>query len=148
MRKISIVLFAFVTVGVTSCTVHQKKQNMGNYKVLETVIDKFVVAGENRDIAAYDDILHENFRVIANRYPTVGKISILSADVYKSLLSKKVIGGTKYNVTYKNFDVTSHSATVSVELKAEKGGQLITFLLVKNEKDKWLIISDMATQTK
>lgn len=117
-------------------------------KEIKSVIETFVKAGEKRNVAMYNDILHENFRVIANKYPTPDKISIIPVEVYKGLITKEVIGGTKYKVVFKSINIAEHSATVTTELKAEKGGQLVTFLLVQNTEKKWKIITDMATQTK
>ncbi|MBS9464368.1 nuclear transport factor 2 family protein [Flagellimonas sp. 389] len=117
-------------------------------KDIKSVIEAFVKAGEERNVAMYNDILHENFRVIANKYPTPDKISIIPAEGYKALITKEVIGGTKYEVVFKGIDIAEHSATVRAELKAEKGGQSVTFLLVQNKENEWQIIADMATQRK
>ncbi len=117
-------------------------------KEIKSVIGTFVKAGEERNVAMYNDILHENFRVIANKYPTPDKTSIIPAEGYKALITKEVIGGTKYEVVFKSIDIAEHSATVRAELKAEKGGQSVTFLLVQNMESEWQIIADMATQRK
>ncbi len=117
-------------------------------KEIKEVIEIFVKAGEQRNIEMYNDVLHQDFRVIANRYPTPDKLSIIDSASYKALIAKKVIGGAKYEVVYKSIDIAKHSATVRAELKTEKGGQLVTFLLVQNAEDKWQIITDMVTQTK
>lgn len=57
-----------------------------------------------------------------------------------------MIGGKKYKVIFNSIDIAEHSATVRAELKAEKGVQSVTFLLVQNPENKWHIITDMATQ--
>ena len=117
-------------------------------KEIKNIIETFVKAGEDRNVAMYNDILHENFRVIANRYPTPDKTSIITAEDYKALITKEIIGGTKYEVIFNSIDIAEHSATVRAELKAEKGGQSVTFLLIQNQENEWLIIADMATQKK
>ncbi len=148
MKKLSISLMTIIVLGSISCKSQTLNNSIKMENEIKTVIETFVKAGEERNISAYKDILHTDFRVIANRYPTPDNTSILSAKQYTDLLSKKVIGGTKYNVIFKHIDIAEHSATVKAELKAENGGQLVTFLLVQNPENKWLIISDMATQTK
>lgn len=141
-------LFAILGLTAMSCNSQTKKDEIKMEKEIKSVIETFVKAGEKRDVALYNDILHEEFRVIANKYPTPDKISIIPSAGYIALITKKVIGGTKYEVIYNSINIAEHSATVRTELKAEKGGQLVTFLLVQNTENKWQIIADMATQTK
>lgn len=120
---------------------------MKTEKEIKNVIETFVRAGEERNVSMYEGILHPEFRVIANRYPTADKTSILRAEDYVGLIAKKVIGGTKYWIRYSSIDVAEHSATVRAELRAEKGGQWVTFLLILSPENKWQIIADMAVQT-
>ncbi|WP_159092179.1 nuclear transport factor 2 family protein [Aquimarina sp. Aq107] len=117
-------------------------------KEIKQVIKAFIKAGEERNIEMYNDVLHQEFRVIANKYPTPDKTSIIPSAGYIALITKKVIGGTKYEVIYNSINITQHSATVRAELKAEKGGQLVTFLLVQNMENRWQIIANMAVQKK
>ena len=148
MKKLSMMLFAILSLTAMSCNSQTKKDEIKMEKEIKSVIETFVKAGEKRDVAMYNDILHEEFRVIANKYPTPEKISIIPSAGYIALITKEVIGGTKYEVVYKSIDIAEHSATVRAELKANKGGQFVTFLLVQNTENKWQIIADMATQKK
>ena len=141
-------LLAILCLGATNC----KSQNMKDpamEKEIKNVVTAFAKAGEERNVPAYNDILHEDFRVIANRYPTAEKTSIIPGEGYIALIAKETIGGTAYTVDFKHIDITGHSATVISHFKTEDGGgQLVTFLLVKNPENKWQLISDMATQIK
>lgn len=146
MNKLSVLLLAMISFGSISCKSQTSNNLIKMKNDIKKVIKKFVKAGEERNVEVYKDILHEEFRVIANRYPTPEKTSILPASVYIDLISKKVIGGTKYQVIFNSINITEHSATALTELKTEKGGQFVTFLLVLNPKNDWKIIADMATQ--
>lgn len=148
MKRLAIVFLIISGFVTTSCKSQTQNNSMKTEteKEIKNVIETFVKAGEERNIPMYNAILHEDFRVIANRYPTPEKTSIIPAAGYIALLAKKVIGGTKYEVIYNKIDITEHSATVIAELKAEEGGQFVTFLLVQNQENKWQIIADMATQ--
>jgi hypothetical protein len=148
MKTLSMAFLIMICFSSTNCISQTKNNSKKMEKEIKSVIETFVKAGEKRNVAMYNDILHENFRVIANKYPTPDKISIIPVEVYKGLITKEVIGGTKYKVVFKSINIAEHSATVTTELKAEKGGQLVTFLLVQNTEKKWKIITDMATQTK
>lgn len=146
MKMLSVVLFAFLSFKTISSYSQIKNNSMKMKNEIKNVIETFVKAGAERNVALYDDILHPDFRVIANRYPTPEKTSIISAEEYISLITKKVIGGTNYEVFFISLDITQHSATVIAHLKADKGGQMITFLLVQDPENNWKIITDMATQ--
>lgn len=148
MKRLSMVLLTMICFSATSCNAQKPNNSMKMEKEIKSVIATFVKAGEERNVAMYNDILHENFRVIANKYPTPDKTSIIPAEGYKALITKEVIGGTKYELVFKSIDIAEHSATVRAELKAEKGGQSVTFLLVQKMESEWQIIADMATQRK
>lgn len=148
MNRLSMVLLTLICFNSTSCKSQTQNNLVKMEKEIKSVIETFVKAGEERNVVMYNDILHEDFRVIANKYPTPDKISIIPGEGYKTLITKEVIGGTKYKVIFKSIDIAEHSATVRTELKAEKGGQSVTFLLVQNTENKWQIITDMATQRK
>ena len=148
MKNLSVLLLAIISLGSFSCKSQTSNNSIKMEKEIKGIIETFVKAGEERNVAMYNDILHKDFRVIANRYPTPDKTSIIPAENYIALITKEVIGGTKYEVIFNSIDIAEHSATVRAELKAEKGGQSVTFLLVQNPANKWQIISDMATQTK
>ena len=146
MKRLSMVILTILCFGSISGKSQTQNISTKMEKEIKSVIETFVKAGEERNVTMYNDILHEDFRVIANRYPTPDKTSIIPAADYLALIAKKVIGGTSYKVIYNSIDIAEHSATVRAELKAEKGGQFITFLLIQNPENKWQIITDMATQ--
>ena len=134
-------LFVF---GSTSC--HSQESKTMNIAIKNT-IENFVKAGEDQNPDLYQGILHSEFQVIANRYPTPDKVSIISNEGYVGLITNGVIGGNKYEVDFLSIHETLHSATVIVELKGKNGGQIITFLLIKNLEGSWQIICNLATQT-
>ncbi|GAA3521547.1 hypothetical protein GCM10022393_39930 [Aquimarina addita] len=148
MKNLSVLLLTMISLSSINCKSQTLNNSIKMEKEIKNVIETFVKAGEERNVSMYNDILHEDFRVIANRYPTPDKISIISSEDYIALITKKVIGGSKYGIVYESIDIAEHSATVRIELKAKKGGQIVTFLLIQNNENKWLIIADMAIQKK
>ncbi len=149
MKKKSVMLIAIICFSTLSYKSQSKQNDSSMEKEIKDVVIAFVKAGEERNVSAYDQLLHEDFRVIANRYPTPDKTSIIPAASYIALITKKVIGGNKLSVVFKDIDIADHSATVLAHFKDENGGgQLVTILLVKNQEAKWQIIADMATQIK
>lgn len=149
MRKLSFTLLAMLCFSVFSCKSQSNMKNSLMETEIKNVVKAFANAGEERNVAAYDAILHQNFRVIANQYPTPDKTSIIPLEGYVGLIEKGVIGGTKFDILFKQINIADHSATVLAHFKtAEGGGQLVTLLLVKNQDGKWQLIADMATQIK
>ncbi len=146
MKKSLFTLMLSLLLGSVGCK-SQTNENLESMKnEIKDVVYAFAKAGEERNIQAYDDILHSDFRVIANKYPTPDKTSIIPAENYIGLLAKEVIGGTKFDVEFKHVEVMDHSAVVVAHFKAEKGSQLVTILLIKNAEDKWQMVTDMAVQ--
>ena len=54
---------------------------------IENVIKAFSQAVDSRNSEALEPLLNENFRVVANRFPTDDKTSIINKEVYIQLLS-------------------------------------------------------------
>lgn len=104
---------------------------------------KFAQAIEAKDVAQLDNLLHNDFRVVANQYPTVEKLSLLPKELYLSLIQSKKIGGTHYEVTFDHISVKDHSATAVVTFQAEESTMHLTLLLIEKEGE-WRIIEDMA----
>jgi len=121
---------------------NQKPDSAMSIQIKDKVIE-FANAIEHRDAGQLDKLLHENFRVVANQYPTKDKLSILSKEVYLSLISSKKIGGEKYDVKFDYVSVENHSATVITKFQGEKSNMYLTLLLIQNGDD-WQIIEDMA----
>jgi len=110
-------------------------------QIKDKVIE-FAQAIEHRDINQLDKLLHKDFRVVANQYPTKEKLSILSKEVYLSLMQSEKIGGAKYEVRFDYVSVEDHSATVIVHFKGEKSNMYLTLLLIESVNE-WKIIEDM-----
>ena len=148
MKILTVIVFSLLGFSESSHLSQTTVELMKTKNELRIVIETFVKAGTDRNTAAYNTVLHPEFRVIANRYPVKDQISIIPKSKYVALITQKVIGGTPYSIVFKDFIITDHSATVTTFLKADKGGQLVTFLLVKNPEGQWQIITNMATQQK
>lgn len=130
--------------STTNCKSQNSEKDMK--KEITEVIETFIIAGEKRDIPAFDTILHPDFRVIVNQYPTPEKTSIIPGAGYIALMTQEKIGGKKYDTEFLNINVAKHSATAIVLLKNKESSMQVTFLLIKNNEDQWQIISDLAIQ--
>ena len=120
----------------------QKSSDQMNDPAVTVVVESFADAVEARDVATLEKILHPEFRVMATRYPTPDKTSILPRAVYLSLLSSEKIGGDAYTVAYHKVDVTAQNATVLAVFDSDKHTMTLTLLLTQNDAGAWTIISD------
>ncbi|MEO0526161.1 MAG: nuclear transport factor 2 family protein [Bacteroidota bacterium] len=146
MKKTSLTLLVMLFAIVTGCRSQKNIANMEDK--IKSVIETFAKAGAENNATPYDHILHSEFRVIANRYPTPDKTSIIPREAYVGLIASKKIGGTPYEVSFQNISIIDHSATVMAHFKGKEGSQWLTFLLVLDASDNWKIITDIAVQKK
>lgn len=133
MLIVSILIFSFT---------YPTPNSAMSIQVKDRVID-FAKAIEKRDITSLKELLHKDFRVVANQYPNAATTSILPKTVYLSLIEGKKIGGEKYEVIFDYVHIEDHSATVITKFEGKKSTMYLTLLLI-NMNDKWQIIEDMA----
>ena len=133
-----LLFLACTSSGVTS---QQSNKDM-NDPAVTAVVEQFADAVETRDLAALEPLLHPEFRVMATRYPTPDKTSILPRAGYLDLLSTAKIGGDAYTVDYQTVDVTAQNATVLAKFDSPKHLMTLTLLLTQTDAGNWQIISD------
>lgn len=110
---------------------------------IKDTVHLFAKAIEDRNANQLELLLHKDFRVVANKYPTEDKLSILSKDVYLSLIELEKIGGSRYDVIFDYVSVEDHSATVIVKFQGIDSSMYLTLILVESEGE-WKIIEDLA----
>ena len=132
-------LFLF---GCTATNTAQSANLPAMNEQITAVVEAFALAAEQHDVAAFETILHPEFRVIATRYPNPETTSILPRAVYLQLIGGGKIGGEAYDVTVHSVNETKHNATVIATLTGEKTTMDVTLLLTQDAKGAWSIISD------
>jgi hypothetical protein len=135
-----IVLFLFLSVQINAQT-SDKQQ-------IETAINAFAKAGDDRNDAELQTILNENFRVIVNRFPTPDKTASLTKEAYIGLIKAKKIGGDARKVNILSVDVMTHSAMAKVIFESEKAKftSYLSYVLTKDKK--WELVADLALMEK
>lgn len=111
---------------------------------VKNCVTKFAAAIAQRDTDALDTLLHPEFRVIANRFPTADKTTLLDKRTYLQLLTSGKIGGETYEVEFGTIDFQEHVATVITIFRGPKTTMQTTLLLVLDTNGDWRIISDLA----
>lgn len=112
---------------------------------ITNLIDSFASAIEVRDVKTLDQILHAQFRVIANQFNNEDVTMILSREMYLGMLGENKIGGNKYEVRIKNLSIEQHTASADVLLVNEDALSMhVYFQFVQSKAGVWSIISDNA----
>lgn len=100
--------------------------------------------GAVQDTDQIATVLSPDFRVIINRFRGAAGTSTLSREAYLTMIREHKAGGTPYTLSFEHVAVHKHTAEAEVWYRGEKSDMHHFFLLVQNEYNKWLIISDMA----
>lgn len=141
MKYIGSVVAILLLISIYSFTT--KTINPVEQDIKEKVL-KFAEAIEWQNVEKLDNLLHQNFRVVANQYPKADVTTILDKATYLKLITAKKIGGKAYKVNFKSIIVEQHNATVVAKFEGGESTMSLTLLLVKSNAGKWEIISDMA----
>lgn len=112
-------------------------------KEIKQCITNFSSAVGNRNSESLEPLLNENFRVVANRFPTDDKTTVLNKETYISLLKAGKIGGEKREVKIKSIDITNHIAAAKVEFLSDKSTFTTYQTFILNQQNKWQVLSDM-----
>lgn len=110
-------------------------------KEIVTSIEK---AAANRNIKQLTELLHKDYRVIANRFKGVEDHLIISKEAYLQMMNDEKIGGTSYHIKFNDIIVFGHSAIVDVLYLSETTSDMHKFLtLIQDPNNEWKVVSDI-----
>ena len=142
------------TLGLLLCIVllsthatFSQTNNQPMKDAIEEVITNFKEAIAERDVAALENVLHADFRVMANRFRGGKGTTLLSRDAYLGMMKAEKIGGTNYDMSFEQVLIYDHSAAAEVNFRGADGGMHVFLLLVQDDNDNWKIISDLPITT-
>lgn len=131
-----------IMLTLVSLTLFGQNTNKAKEEI-NTLVTNFSTAVEKRDTLLLEPMLNENFRVVAFRFPTLDKTTILSKEKYISLLSAGKIGGEKRTVQILNLDINEYVATAKVVFESDKMIFTTYQTYILNSEGKWQIVSDI-----
>ena len=106
-------------------------------------VEAFVAAGDRRDLPALEQILHEEFRVVA-RMPD--GISFMPRALYLGLVRDEKIGGTPRQTTLGAVMPSGDLATVKGSLSSATADFDCTWTLAKTDAG-WQVVQDVVVYT-
>ncbi|PRD57146.1 nuclear transport factor 2 family protein [Sphingobacterium gobiense] len=111
---------------------------------IKKAIEAFVQAGDNRDIAVLENILHSDFQNIQDGFFDEKGIFVFSKSDYIELIRTKKFGGSPRSITYHSIEQTGNIATVQVKLESPYLIFQSLIVCVQDHGD-WKIINNLPT---
>ncbi len=107
----------------------------------ERAIEAFVKAGDNRDVAALESILHDEFQNIQDGFFEEKGIFVFSKSDYIELIRTKRFGGSPRSLVINSLEQSGNMAIVQVTLES----QFLIFhslIICIREHGHWKIINN------
>lgn len=111
---------------------------------IKQTIETFARAGAERDLSALEEVLHSEFRVLANRFGGKEALTIITREQYLNMMEAGKIGGNEVSVRFDDISIHGHSAAAEVAFVSESVEMQLFILLLQDETNSWKIASDMA----
>ena len=138
-----LLLFALIgMISFTNCKAQNRNEHME--KEIKEVVLKLEKAASERDISKIKEYLHQDYRVVANRFKGTKTATIITKEMYLGMMQSKKIGGTSYKTEFNNINITDHTAIVDVLFKSEKTSNMHKYLvLIQDENNQWKVVGDI-----
>jgi ketosteroid isomerase-like protein len=137
-----------ITILIMTMVINQTSHAQTDKISIEQVVNQFAKAGDERNVAQLNNLLHDDFRLVMNRLFGSEKVDLLGKAAYLKMMEEGKLGGDSRTVKILSIDVTQNNATAKVALK----GKALTFesyyQLVKNAAGQWQLINDLPFATK
>ncbi len=103
----------------------------------------FVEAIGQQDVANLSRLLHSDFRVVANGFPTPSDLSLIDRATYLQLMSNKRIGGEPYVVQIDQLSLHETTGIVQATLQGPKSVMKVFLSFLQNSSGTWQIIANV-----
>ncbi|MTI86973.1 MAG: nuclear transport factor 2 family protein [Balneolaceae bacterium] len=111
---------------------------------IKNIILAFEAASATRNIEKLKNILHPDYRVVANRFKGASHAVIIRKDQYLAMTQDETIGGTSYQTDIIYISITDHTAMVEVLLKSNNSSDMHKYLfLIQDAEDQWQVVGDL-----
>ena len=112
---------------------------------ISAAVKKFVKSADKQDLNSMDEVMHKEFRTVANQLFGAPEVSVITKSTYLAMMKEGKLGGDSRKVKIEEIEVIGNNAVV----KATFTGQKLIFQtfvqLVKGSDGDWKVISDMPT---
>lgn len=120
----------------------QKQKNMENQ--IREVVLTIEKAASQRDVNLISPHLHDQYRVVANRFKGSNSTTVIPKELYLNMMREGKIGGTAYEVLFDDIKINRHTAVVDLTYVSKTAPDMHKYLiLVQDKDDQWKVVSDI-----
>lgn len=112
-------------------------------RAIKKAIEEFAAAADRSDVAALENCLDLNFRIVMNQLFGSKEVSVVPRSVYLQKIASKEWGGDKRAVTVLDVVVNGNTATAKVMFEGAKMSFASLLVLVEDANGAWKIVSDV-----
>ncbi len=131
--------------GLMALALGCASQSTSDTNEVNKTIQTFAKAADENDVTKLSLVLNDNFKIIMNRLFGSTEISLLDKEFYLAKIESKEWGGEKRTLTIENVNVVGNNASAKVTFTGEKSTLVSLIQLVKDDKGKWKLITDLPT---
>ncbi len=111
---------------------------------IKEVVFSIEKAAAKRDVKELEELLHKDYRVVANRFKGSKTTTILSKEVYIKMMKDMKIGGTSYNIIFSDIKINGHTSLVDLTYVSETTSDMHKYLvLIQDKNNQWKVVSDI-----
>ena len=111
---------------------------------MEQAITNFVKGGDNSDTVMLDKVMHNDFRVMSNRFMGATGVIIIDKQKYLANIKDGIFGGMPRTMTIENIDYSEVIAMAKLRLE-NSGNYFVSYnSLVLGIDNEWKLINNPA----
>ena len=137
LTGLSVASLSMLQVNVPSATHNNTEEQV------KKALEEFVSAGDSRNVAKLDELLHAHFRVVANQLMGATAVNVMTKQQYLTLIKEGKLGGDTRTLEILSLEIVSKNASAHVRLK----GKALTFdtfyHLVQSNEGSWQLVQDL-----
>lgn len=137
--KNQIILITSLFVILSSC---QKNDITEEEKSIKNTINAFVKAADDRNVRSLDILLHNEFRVLANRLFSSDSLTTINKTAYLTLIETGKIGGDKRQIKIEEVRIEGNNSFVIASFLGKSMIIHSKLFLIKNVSGNWQLVSD------
>lgn len=137
-------LLFIIILASTGC--HISKKNTVTMSVesneIQTTINDFVQAGDERNVSQMEQLLNPQFRVAINQFQGGEGVTVIDRQAYLDMLAAGKLGGSSRLLEILSVEVQKHTAFVRAKLTSPSLIFETLFTLAEDKEGHWTIVSD------
>lgn len=149
INKIFTLLTGLSVAGASMVPLHSQshRANDTDQKVREA-IETYVSAGDQRDAAKLDSILHQHFRVVANQLMGSSTVNVITKEQYIGLVKDGKLGGDSRSIEIITLEIVNKNASARVRLKGKALSFDTFYQFIQSPEGHWQLVQDLPYATK